>query len=1208
MWDQFNESYNMFTLALQTAKPTLTVNGYSELTLPKDTKPDLVIFGPFGTQWKELPAEWPKVHFTGENSPPIKDPSIKLNIGYSLPDISDTSYLRMPLWMFEIDWFGADPLQIKNPIPLPIDACTKSSADTYESRKKFCAFVVTNPKNPVRNQAYMTLNMYKPVDSAGRLFNTVGDVIFAGLGGGGGELKKHEFLKNYRFCLAYENESANGYTTEKILHAKAAGCIPIYWGDSKVGRDFDSKGFLNANDCKTPEDLIRLVDDVESNPEKWKTLASVPALSSYSRDLVRRTFSEMVKRFLTIGGRTDLVQSLPPFIGATTTEGSAELQKKREGIKDVKKVVSQSVTTPELVCVTSATKRFWPSLILWLQAIEKHRTTLTNIKSYIFIGDDVSDTTLNLTSEKYKDFATFIRFPTETPENFPDYWDPQHFAWKLWIYNHLNQMNELRGKVVLYTDAGSVMCRLPRQWIQTATQNEVCFLEDSRQTNRQWCHEVFCSTLKVTEEEKESKQLVGGLVCFVAGSPLATKVFNDCYTWSKQKDVIAGPKWAGVLPDGRPFGHRHDQSILSILSLRMNCKRLPLDHFYGDISARDTFHAGQSIYVHRGNYLTHRPMVPGIDDIYVINLERRSDRLKAFLEHHPFLKGYARRLPAYDGKQLTLTPSLARMFKPNDFFWKKAVMGCALSHMKLWTNLTNDSPEIQSFLILEDDARLQPGWQETWMKAYPSLPENWDCVYLGGILPPNRMGFANTLERIAPGLARVAPNQVFGQPSPTRYFHFCAYAYVLSRRGAEKILESILDRDGYWTSADHMVCNRVDAMNLYVLDPMMAGASQDNDPIYQKAEFNNFSRIDQFDSDLWNNDERFTPEEIKENLSKQRPLTISDTYQEVEASLVKRPVETSKPTKIVSTLISTDVPLKVVSTKPRFVVLDQCNVTNNSIYESNWLQDLFQTTPFVLESVKIEDPLEGSTNLIVVIIKNKWIEQINWLERLRANGHTFKILHLSDEHLNDPIHFYTWPEVKGVMRFYTRPDLPNDPKILIIPLGYHNQFKGGRDFPHIFTPELPFRDLTWSFAGTNWQGRQESMQILNVIQPSFVKWLDDWNSPKQMKEDEYISTMLSSKFIPCPSGQNRETYRFYEALTCGCIPIFINDPADSSWLDQFGGMLPFIKIDHWEHAAALMQHLIENKTILEQYRKAILFGWSEFLKVLKQKVTNFIKN
>ena len=470
------------------------------------------------------------------------------------------------------------------------------------------------------------------------------------------------------------------------------------------------------------------------------------------------------------------------------------------------------------------------------------------------------------------------------------------------------------------------------------------------------------------------------------------------------------------------------------------------------------------------------------------------------------------------------------------------------------------------------------------------------------------MGFANTLERIAPGLARVAPNQVFGQPSPTRYFHFCAYAYVLSRRGAEKILESILDRDGYWTSADHMVCNRVDAMNLYVLDPMMAGASQDNDPIYQKAEFNNFSRIDQFDSDLWNNDERFTPEEIQENLSKQRPLTISDTYQEVEASLVKRPVETSKPTKIVSTLISTDVPLKVVSTKPRFVVLDQCNVTNNSIYESNWLQDLFQTTPFVLESVKIEDPLEGSTNLIVVIIKNKWIEQINWLERLRANGHTFKILHLSDEHLNDPIHFYTWPEVKGVMRFYTRPDLPNDPKILIIPLGYHNQFKGGRDFPHIFTPELPFRDLTWSFAGTNWQGRQESMQILNVIQPSFVKWLDDWNSPKQMKEDEYISTMLSSKFIPCPSGQNRETYRFYEALTCGCIPIFINDPADSSWLDQFGGMLPFIKIDHWEHAAALMQHLIENKTILEQYRKAILFGWSEFLKVLKQKVTNFIKN
>jgi hypothetical protein len=291
MWDQFNSKYNMFTLAMENALQTVSVNGYSLETLPRNTAPDLVIFGPFGEEWKSLPKDWPKVHFTGENTEPIQnDTSVKLNIGYKLPEISDDTYLRMPLWQFEIDWFGADPVKLQNPLPLPIDACTNSPSNVSK-RPNFCAFVVTNPKNPVRNRAFHALNAYKPVASAGRLFNNVGDTIFAGLGGGGGELKKHEFLKGYRFCIAYENESSPGYTTEKILHAKAAGCIPIYWGDPKVGRDFNEKGFLNANGS----DIVELVDAIERDPVALDAMASVPALSTYTRDLVRRNFAEMVR-------------------------------------------------------------------------------------------------------------------------------------------------------------------------------------------------------------------------------------------------------------------------------------------------------------------------------------------------------------------------------------------------------------------------------------------------------------------------------------------------------------------------------------------------------------------------------------------------------------------------------------------------------------------------------------------------------------------------------------------------------------------------------------------------------------------------------------------------------------------------------------------------------------------------------------------------
>ena len=1226
MWDQFNEAHNMFTLAIETAlkAKSLKVVGYNLESLGNKV-PNLTVFGPFGDSWKTLNSSWPKVHFTGENTLPMIYPSVKLNIGYKLPEISDNSYLRMPLWMFEIDWFGAELEHIRNPLPLPVDTCTKVNPDDYSTRAKFCSFVVTNPSNPIRNQAFMTLNSYKQVDSAGRLYNNVGDVIFAGLGGGGGELKKHNFLKQYRFNICYENASAPGYTTEKLLHAKAAGCVPIYWGDQKVGRDFNEKGFINAYNCKSEADLIKLVDEVESNPAKWREMASVPALNGYFRDLVRRTFSEMVKRFLVFGGREDLSKDVPPFIGAKTTEEAEALRVERgysaalpqpptvtalapsqtsDSAKSGSSPVYLSTALPPLF-VTAATQRFWPFLVMWLNSIKAHGMT-----ARVYVGSDVSDSGLALTRDKFKDIAEFVRLPTTCPEGFNDFWDTKHYGWKLWVYKTMTNDESLKGRLIFYMDAGAVLLRMPGEWMQGAIQNGVSFLDDYRQKNKYWCHGTFCEILKVTEQEKEAQQIAACICLFVAGHPVAKRLFNEAYRLGEDPDILVGEKWDGFHTDGHPKGHRHDQSILSILSSRMGIHRYPIDKVYGSKSARTTFHSGQCIYVHRGNFKSHDPLLEGIDDAFVINLDRREDRRKAFLDFHPDLKGNVRRVAAYDGRKLRLGPSLSRLFKTNDFFWKKAVMGCALSHLKLWNMLISEPAEIQSFLILEDDARLAPEWRNAWKTAYKSLPAGWDCVYLGGILPPNRAGFANTLERVAPGLAKVAPNKVFGQPEPTTYFHFCAYAYVLSRRGAEKILGSILERDGYWTSADHMVCNRVDTMNLYVLDPLMAGASQDDDPAYKSAEFNNFSRIDNFDSDLWNNDERFTSEEVQTQLAKGAPLSIREGLTEVDTmpqiltsqtpTVASSPV---KPPEIVGEK-------KVLETKKgtHFVSLDVCEVSYSSIYESKWLQDLFQTQSFSIKQVSITDSLEEYENLVLVVIKPKWNEQQLWLESLTELGRNFKVIHLADEFLSDPIDFYSWPNVLGVLRIYPRADIPAHAanKVLTVPLGYHRQFKGNRDLPHISTPELPFRELMWSFAGTDWKGRSADMLILDAIQPRFVKWFGDWNDPTQLKEEEYLALMLNSKFVACPPGQNVETYRFYEALACGSVPIFIDDPRNASWLQIFNNEIPFLKLPSWNDAAAILHHFKENPEQMEKYRKTVLTSWVNYRKRLESRVTAWL--
>ena len=205
-----------------------------------------------------------------------------------------------------------------------------------------------------------------------------------------------------------------------------------------------------------------------------------------------------------------------------------------------------------------------------------------------------------------------------------------------------------------------------------------------------------------------------------------------------------------------------------------------------------------------------------------------------------------------------------------------------------------------------------------------------------------------------------------------------------------------------------------------------------------------------------------------------------------------------------------------------------------------------------------------------------------------------------------------WPEVTGVLRFYSRPDLPSDPKIMVIPLGYHWQFKGNRDVPHLSTPELPFRENMWAFAGTNWNNRANDMQILQAIEPHYLKWFNDWKDPKQLKEEEYICMMLNTKFVPCPGGQNPETYRFYEALECGCVPFFIDSPHTQSWLKLLHGEVPFLKLESWGHAAGLLQHFQQNPEQMESYRRNVLMGWAKFKMGLKERVrmwsTNSIKS
>lgn len=62
-------------------------------------------------------------------------------------------------------------------------------------------------------------------------------------------------------------------------------------------------------------------------------------------------------------------------------------------------------------------------------------------------------------------------------------------------------------------------------------------------------------------------------------------------------------------------------------------------------------------------------------------------------------------------------------------------------------------------------------------------------------------------------------------------------------------------------------------------------------------------------------------------------------------------------------------------------------------------------------------------------------------------------------------------------------------------------------------------------------------QKYNIFKHITKGWSVDNTAKNYMNAQQYKKIMLNSRFVSCPPGNNPETYRIFEALSCGAIPI-----------------------------------------------------------------------
>ena len=198
--------------------------------------------------------------------------------------INHDKWLRYPYYMLE---------------PGEILFSTINRPKCQPKKEYFACFLVSSNYKfdgcKKRNEIFYELSKYKFVAAGGVMFNNIGEIVPRE------KEKTDEFFKKCKFIIASENQTFDGYITEKLPNAYMAGSIPIYYGDTNVDMDFNKKAFIDYKDFTSMQTFVDYIKKVDQDDELYCSMYNQPLVintDSY-KDLNAQLYNkldEIIKR------------------------------------------------------------------------------------------------------------------------------------------------------------------------------------------------------------------------------------------------------------------------------------------------------------------------------------------------------------------------------------------------------------------------------------------------------------------------------------------------------------------------------------------------------------------------------------------------------------------------------------------------------------------------------------------------------------------------------------------------------------------------------------------------------------------------------------------------------------------------------------------------------------------------------------------------
>jgi len=259
---------------------------------------------------------------------------------------------------------------------------------------------------------------------------------------------------------------------------------------------------------------------------------------------------------------------------------------------------------------------------------------------------------------------------------------------------------------------------------------------------------------------------------------------------------------------------------------------------------------------------------------------------------------------------------------------------------------------------------------------------------------------------------------------------------------------------------------------------------------------------------------------------------------------------------------------------------------NAARWEGEWLRWL--TAGLVGEEVEDRRAYAAIRPRMVVVENELNPRSAAYLRRAWVAGADIVLLHLGDEAYQQDLSAYRW--CRAVFRNYRSRMLAARGGVEVLPLGCKAGF--ARD---AVPAPAGARSLAWSFAGDlNKSTRVAMLAAMARVQPYRLHQTSGWDTADALPVAAYRAMMDASLFVPCPTGfASLDSFRVYEALEAGCIPIVERRDGEEYFAAAYGAH-PMPVVRDWAEAPGVIRRMNEAGRV-EAVRRAC-HGWWQALK------------